>query len=71
MRDVTRPANDHGRGVKRPTLPPVTHVWVGARLQRVDALTLPEARGVIERLCDELDAARDALELIKRKRKDH
>lgn len=62
MRDI-KPANDTGR---RNYLPPVTHVFVGGRLVRVDALTIFQARRVIERLCDELDEARDTLERIIR-----
>jgi hypothetical protein len=47
-------------------LPPVTHVYIGAKLTRVDQLTLDEARAVITRLCDERDAA---LALAKRQPK--
>lgn len=39
-------------------LPPVTHVYVGRDLVRVDELTIEEAREVIIRICDEIEVAR-------------
>jgi hypothetical protein len=40
------------------SLPPVTHVYVGNTLKRLDQITLEEAKLVIQRLVDELDYSR-------------
>ena len=49
---------------------PATHVFAGhAQVVRIDALTIEEAREVIVRLCDDLEAARQENHELKRRRR--